>query len=79
MLKIKDIDNLVISGACAFGGGYMMDALAKSNLKPVAKVIAIIPWGFWTVKQVTEVLDSIDGTLNIETPVVETPETVEES
>ena len=66
MLKIKNMDNLVLSGACALGGGYMMDALAKSNLKPVAKIIAIIPWGFWTVKQVTEALDSIDGTLNKE-------------
>ena len=75
MLKIENMDNLVISGACALGGGYMINALTKSDLKPVAKVIAVIPWCFWTVKQVTETLDSIGGTLNTE----ETSETKEET
>lgn len=66
MLKIKNMDNFVLSGACVVGGEYMIAALAKSDLKPVAKVTAVIPWCFWTVKQIMETLGSIEGTLNTE-------------
>lgn len=68
MLKVKDVDMFVLSGACLAGGGYVMNALTKSNLKPIVKVVTIIPWAFWTVKQMSEMCDSIDGTLNKEEP-----------